>query len=178
MSRSGGFTRNPSLSRVKSQTTSVLVMIGEGHVWRHEPFAVLDCSAHARKNVLISCVMSVPSEVGLSREDFCPMKKRHRVSTLGKETRHLANGYAGKILEVDLSEDRTSEASIDESILRRYIGGRGLAARILWDLLGKKWGRINPLGPKNLLLVLTGPVTARAHRACQRFHTFLKVTHI
>lgn len=78
---------------------------------------------------------------------------------MGKETRHLANGYAGKILEVDLSEDRISETSLDESILRRYIGGRGLAARILWDRLGKKWGRINPLGPKNLLLVLTGPVT-------------------
>jgi len=71
----------------------------------------------------------------------------------------MVYGYAGKILEVNLSKDRISETPLDEKVLRQYVGGRGLAAKILWDRLGKRWRSINPLGPKNLLLALTGPVT-------------------
>jgi len=71
----------------------------------------------------------------------------------------MVYGYAGKILEVNLSKDKVSETTIDEKALKQYVGGRGLAAKILWDRLGKKWRNINPLGPKNLLLALTGPVT-------------------
>jgi aldehyde:ferredoxin oxidoreductase len=43
--------------------------------------------------------------------------------------------------------------------LREYIGGRGLAAKILWDRLGSNWENVDPLGPENLLLLLTGPLT-------------------
>jgi len=68
-------------------------------------------------------------------------------------------GYAGKFLEVDLSAERTKDVVFDESVLRQYIGGRGLAAKILWDRLGDRWEAIDPLGPENILLVLTGPLT-------------------
>ncbi|NIV45098.1 aldehyde ferredoxin oxidoreductase, partial [Candidatus Bathyarchaeota archaeon] len=34
-----------------------------------------------------------------------------------------------------------------------------LATKILWDRLGKKWETIDPLGPENVFLVLTGPFT-------------------
>ena len=68
-------------------------------------------------------------------------------------------GYAGKFLEVDLSNEKIKETSFSEEILREYIGGRGLAAKILWDRLGKKWETVDPLGPENILLVLTGPLT-------------------
>lgn len=68
-------------------------------------------------------------------------------------------GYAGKFLEVDLSVEKTSEITFDNHILRRYIGGRGLASKILWDRLGDHWETIDPLGSKNILLVLTGPLT-------------------
>jgi aldehyde:ferredoxin oxidoreductase len=71
----------------------------------------------------------------------------------------MVYGYTGKVLEVNLSKDKVSETTMNETILRQYIGGRGLASKILWDRLGKKWRNINPLGPKNLLLTLTGPVT-------------------
>ncbi|MEM2320979.1 MAG: aldehyde ferredoxin oxidoreductase C-terminal domain-containing protein [Candidatus Bathyarchaeia archaeon] len=71
-------------------------------------------------------------------------------------------GYAGKILEVDLSSGNIKETKISENILREYIGGRGLAAKILWDRLGGKWEGIDPLGPENLLLVFTGPLTGFA----------------
>jgi aldehyde:ferredoxin oxidoreductase len=68
-------------------------------------------------------------------------------------------GYAGKFLEVDLSSGSIKEIKISEDILRQYIGGRGLAVKILWDRLGKRWEYVNPLGPENMLLVLTGPLT-------------------
>ncbi|MEM2888629.1 MAG: aldehyde ferredoxin oxidoreductase C-terminal domain-containing protein [Candidatus Bathyarchaeia archaeon] len=68
-------------------------------------------------------------------------------------------GYAGKFLEVDLSSKNIKETRFNEDILSQYIGGRGLATKILWDKLGKNWEQTDPLGPENLLLMLTGPLT-------------------
>jgi len=68
-------------------------------------------------------------------------------------------GYAGKFLEVDLSTGNVKNVTFNENILRQFIGGRGLATKILWDRLGARWETIDPLGPENILLVLTGPLT-------------------
>jgi aldehyde:ferredoxin oxidoreductase len=68
-------------------------------------------------------------------------------------------GYAGKFLEVDLSTKNVKETKFSDDVLREYIGGRGLAAKILWDRLGSKWSETNPLEPENILLFLTGPLT-------------------
>ncbi|MBS7650288.1 aldehyde ferredoxin oxidoreductase [Candidatus Bathyarchaeota archaeon] len=68
-------------------------------------------------------------------------------------------GYAGKFLEVDLSTGKIQTIKLSDDVLRTYIGGRGLAAKILWDRLGSKWDEVDPLGPENILLVLTGPLT-------------------
>ena len=68
-------------------------------------------------------------------------------------------GYAGKFLEVDLSARNVKEIRFHDDVLRDYIGGRGLAAKILWDRLGKKWETVDSLGPDNILLFLTGPLT-------------------
>jgi aldehyde:ferredoxin oxidoreductase len=68
-------------------------------------------------------------------------------------------GYAGKFLDVDLSSGEIGERKFPDRILRDYVGGRGLATKILWDTLGKKWETVDPFGPENLLLILTGPLT-------------------
>ncbi|MDI6690439.1 MAG: aldehyde ferredoxin oxidoreductase C-terminal domain-containing protein [Candidatus Bathyarchaeota archaeon] len=68
-------------------------------------------------------------------------------------------GYAGKFLEVDLFTKNIKETTFSDDILKDYIGGRGLAAKILWDRLGSKWSEIDPLEPENILLFLTGPLT-------------------
>jgi len=68
-------------------------------------------------------------------------------------------GYAGKFLEVDLSKEKIKDITFDENVLRHYIGGRGLATKILWDRLGDRWETIDPLEPENILLILTGPLT-------------------
>ena len=68
-------------------------------------------------------------------------------------------GYAGEFLEIDLSNGKIEETRFPDEVLRDYVGGRGLAAKILWDRLGRKWETVDPLGPENILLVLTGPLT-------------------
>ena len=77
----------------------------------------------------------------------------------------MVGGYAGKFLDIDLSEEKIREVSFPEDVLRRYIGGRGLGARILWDRLGSRWEEVDPLGPENLFLALTGPLTGYFHGA-------------
>lgn len=71
----------------------------------------------------------------------------------------MVSGYAGKFLDVDLEREKIEKTVFQERVLRDYIGGRALAARILWDRLGKKWREVDPLGPENILLALTGPMT-------------------
>jgi len=68
-------------------------------------------------------------------------------------------GYAGKFLEIDLSNEKISETRLSDEVLKDYVGGRGLATKILWDRLGDKWEQIAPLSPENILLFLTGPLT-------------------
>jgi len=69
------------------------------------------------------------------------------------------HGYAGKLLDIDLSTEKVKEVSLSEDILKSYMGGRGLATKILWDRLGDKWETVDPFSPENILLILTGPLT-------------------
>jgi aldehyde:ferredoxin oxidoreductase len=68
-------------------------------------------------------------------------------------------GYAGKYLEINLSNKSSKETRFPDEVLKDYVGGRGLAMKILWDRLGSKWERVDPFGPDNILLVMTGPLT-------------------
>ncbi len=68
-------------------------------------------------------------------------------------------GYAGKYLDIDLSTEKTKEIKFDEDVLHKFIGGRGLAAKILWDRLGERWETVDPFAPENVLTILTGPLT-------------------
>ncbi len=69
----------------------------------------------------------------------------------------LKGGWGGKILWIDLTREKASIWKYDPSIALNYIGGRGLAIRILWDHL--KPGT-DPLHPDNLLIFAVGPLTA------------------
>ncbi len=63
-------------------------------------------------------------------------------------------GYLGRVLRVDLSRKKITEESLDESILRKFIGGAGLGARYLYDEVppGVGWS-----DPENRLLFFSGP---------------------
>ncbi|NJE07015.1 aldehyde ferredoxin oxidoreductase [Thermococcus sp. M39] len=68
-------------------------------------------------------------------------------------------GYTGKLIDVDLSKEKIKVVEIDEEILKKFYGGRGLGTYILWKELGERWENVDPLGKENLLLILTGPLT-------------------
>lgn len=63
-------------------------------------------------------------------------------------------GYAGKILRADLSSRRTSTVSTEE-YADRFLGGRGIAARIYWDEVPPEAG---PFDAENRLVFITGPL--------------------
>lgn len=66
-------------------------------------------------------------------------------------------GWNGRILRVDLTEGTTKTTPYSEEIAKKFIGGRGLAVKLLWDELPQG---VDPLGPENMLIFSTGPYTA------------------
>ncbi|MBC7231284.1 MAG: aldehyde ferredoxin oxidoreductase family protein [Actinobacteria bacterium] len=69
---------------------------------------------------------------------------------------HMAFGNMGKVLEVDLSTGSTQEIEIPEQTYRDYIGGAGLAARLLFERGNLEAGALDP---DNLLIFAAGPLT-------------------
>jgi aldehyde:ferredoxin oxidoreductase len=73
----------------------------------------------------------------------------------GKEF-FMPNGYAGKILRVNLSNSKFTVETPDKSFYRRYLGGWGFVGYYLLKEL--KQG-IDPLGPENKLIFAPGIFT-------------------
>ncbi len=74
-------------------------------------------------------------------------------------------GYAGTLLTVDLSDGTiTRRPTADDS--GRFIGGRGLAAKLFWDLVPVDAGAFDP---DNALIFVTGPMAGFAGFAGYRW---------
>ncbi|HHX73925.1 MAG TPA: aldehyde ferredoxin oxidoreductase, partial [Firmicutes bacterium] len=65
-------------------------------------------------------------------------------------------GYAGKMLFVDLSQGTLTEKPLTEKLARDFIGGYGIGAKILYDMMPPG---ADPLGPESVLGFVTGPCT-------------------
>jgi len=63
-------------------------------------------------------------------------------------------GYEGKIVRVDLTRKQVKIQETGEELARRFVGGRGLAAKIFYDEVPVE---TEPLSPGNLLIFMTGP---------------------
>ncbi|MHA2021977.1 MAG: aldehyde ferredoxin oxidoreductase N-terminal domain-containing protein, partial [Candidatus Thorarchaeota archaeon] len=62
-----------------------------------------------------------------------------------------------KILRVSLTDQMITTESIPEDLYRKYLGGRGLGVKILYDALSPG---VDALSPENLLVFAIGPLTA------------------
>ena len=60
----------------------------------------------------------------------------------------MPNGYAGRILWIDLTSGEIREEIPDDRFYRKYIGGRGIGA---WTLLKNQAAGVDALGPDNIL---------------------------
>ena len=68
----------------------------------------------------------------------------------------MAKGYMGRILNVNLTDGKIDEEALNEELCRNYIGGYGIGARLLYDRIP---AGADPLGPENILGLMTGPLT-------------------
>jgi aldehyde:ferredoxin oxidoreductase len=66
------------------------------------------------------------------------------------------HGWCGKILRVDLSSGRLASEALDPLVARDYIGGRGLG---IYFLSREVDPACDALGPRNKLIMATGPLT-------------------
>ncbi len=65
-------------------------------------------------------------------------------------------GWTGKALRVDLTAGEVTEESVVPSVVKDFIGGRGLG---VYYLLKELDPGCDPLSPENLLVMATGPLT-------------------
>ncbi len=68
----------------------------------------------------------------------------------------MARGYMGKMLFVDLTKGELKDEVLEDKFCRDFIGGYGFGARILYS---RQKAGVDPLGPDNILGIITGPLT-------------------
>jgi len=78
------------------------------------------------------------------------------MNTLAKKKQEdLMKGYFKKILVINLTDQTYRDENVDESVYRKYLGGKGLAAHLL---LEKNKPGVDPLSPDNHLIFALGPM--------------------
>jgi aldehyde:ferredoxin oxidoreductase len=61
-----------------------------------------------------------------------------------------------RILNVDLTSHRTSMETVPQADLAKYLGGRGIAAKLLYE---RTRGGVDPFEPDNVMIFATGTLT-------------------
>lgn len=80
-------------------------------------------------------------------------------------------GWIGKILRVNLTKEEWKAEELDRNIAEKFIGGRGLGSKILYDEIDPK---VDPLSPDNKLILATGPLTGTSASAAGRYMAITK----
>ena len=80
-------------------------------------------------------------------------------------------GWMGRVLNVDLGSGAITTTPLDMDMAQKFIGGRGLGARLLWDLVGPE---VDPFSPDNVLIFAAGPLTATGFQTSNRFSVSTK----
>ncbi|MCF8084306.1 MAG: aldehyde:ferredoxin oxidoreductase, partial [Deltaproteobacteria bacterium] len=65
-------------------------------------------------------------------------------------------GFFGQILRINVAEQTFGTEPIDEEVLKRYLGGKGLSTHLL---LKENPAGVDPLAPENTLILAVGPVS-------------------
>jgi aldehyde:ferredoxin oxidoreductase len=68
-------------------------------------------------------------------------------------------GWNGKFLNVNLTSRKSAVEEYDVRFASQFLGGRGFAAKILWDRLPRE---TDALSPENMLIFAAGPLTGFA----------------
>ena len=76
-------------------------------------------------------------------------------------------GYMGRVLQINLSTGDVTDYPWTDKDRELYIGGKTMAAKILYDTLT---GRENAYSEENPLIISTGPLTGTGAPSSSRFN--------
>ena len=80
-------------------------------------------------------------------------------------------GFFNRLLRVNLSQQKSTIEPIPESVLRSYLGGKGLGSYLL---LKENPPHIDPFSPKNRLIFTLGPLADTPFYGSSRYAVFTK----
>lgn len=80
-------------------------------------------------------------------------------------------GYHGKVMLIELDEQSIRWESLDETVLRRFLGGTGLGAYLLYTYSPPG---VNPLSPENPLIFVTSPLVGSRLTTSSKFAVVTK----
>lgn len=76
----------------------------------------------------------------------------------------MLGGYANKIARINLTNSEVKYEEIDDEIARKYVGGRGMGVKFLFD----NGPEVEAFSPDNILCVMIGPLTGTDTRLSGR----------
>ncbi len=68
----------------------------------------------------------------------------------------MAGGFHGRMLDINMSDGKIEEFRVEEDDLRKYLGGNGLACKMLQE---EEFEKIDPLAPESKLFMICGLLT-------------------
>ncbi|MEJ2639648.1 MAG: aldehyde ferredoxin oxidoreductase N-terminal domain-containing protein [Desulfosarcinaceae bacterium] len=80
-------------------------------------------------------------------------------------------GTSNRILDIDLNQRTDAVLTIDEELRQQYLGGKGIGLKLLYDRLP---AGSDPLGPDNILAVMTGVLMGTGAPCSGRFVALAK----
>jgi aldehyde:ferredoxin oxidoreductase len=83
----------------------------------------------------------------------------------------VAWGYCNRILRINLTDGSHTKEPLDDGLIRKYLGGRGLA---LTFLLRETPPGIDPFSPENTIIFATGAITGATGPAIPRYTAVAK----
>ncbi|MBI4334529.1 MAG: aldehyde ferredoxin oxidoreductase family protein [Chloroflexi bacterium] len=81
-------------------------------------------------------------------------------------------GWAGSILEVNLTSGKIFKRRLEPEFARKWLGGEGFGAKVLWDEVGPEVE--DGLDPRNVLIYAAGPLTGTMAPSSGRFEIITK----
>jgi aldehyde:ferredoxin oxidoreductase len=81
------------------------------------------------------------------------------------------NGFYGRYLKIDLTDEKYNLVPLNDEILLTYLGGKGLASYLLYSINPPG---VDPLSPENCLILATGPITNSRIWGSSRYGVFTK----
>lgn len=83
----------------------------------------------------------------------------------------MSGAYYEKIARINLSTGEIKAEKLDLELAHKFIGGRGLGTKILYD---EGVATVNPLSPENKLIYITGPMTGATAPSTGRYMVVTK----